>query len=326
MSKYARVPDNVSNILKVIDAGIKYEHANKPPRGFLKYHPSAFGSCLRKMQYSKYSEMGIIDVPEEQFAPKQIRIFDNGHSMHDRWVEYAEKCGILRGRWICSNSFCSKFDKNGNFDNSRELDRSRMYGGDDLLGVFKPEKCVCGCNKFIYQEISVDSEELNMHGHADMIWDFSNFDVSKYEEFIPINVSELPKKPIVVDMKSIKNQKFSQLSNFGPSLEYQIQLTIYANLLPVEYGLLVYENKDNQETAVFQIDKNTETIFNQIKKQAIQMQKISDKKLLPPPRPGSKDSYECSYCPFKKLCHKSSVWKDPDLDQKRKSFYGNLLK
>jgi hypothetical protein len=326
---------NVTAMMGVLDTHLRWENSKSGPRGFERYHPSAFGGCLRKMQYLRYAERGIggLKLPVEKLESQQIRLFDKGHNMHERWTKYADRMGILRGYWQCRNPLCQKFNENGkaigemSFNN---LEPSRVYGESDPLGVFKPEVCVCGCKNFKYNEVTVQNKEMNIYGHADMIWDFSRLDVEKYKGIaLAFNLGDIPKAPVVVDMKTCKDTKYKTVLKSGPSLEYIVQLTIYANILPVGFGLLIYENKNDSNVTAFKIDKNEETIFAKVKEQAIKMELMVEKKILPPPRPIDKGCYECSgtmgACPFRAICHSGKIWEDPQLDEKRAKFYGNLM-
>ncbi|MFW6129646.1 MAG: hypothetical protein ACOC56_00590 [Atribacterota bacterium] len=309
-SKDCFVTPDINSIIGVVDTYLRWRQKNSPPRGYEIYHPSAFGGCLRQMQYYRYVERGLIKVEEQDFPSKILRLFDKGHNMHERWTRYMEDIGVLRGYWKCKDPTCLS-----------------VYGEDDELGCFKPEKCKsCGGKTFYYNEVSVVRKDLNFYGHADMILDFSNFDSSRFNGVdMAFNEDFLPKNPIVVDMKTANDYRFKRVLQKGPSLKYRVQLVIYANILPVEYGVLIYENKNTSDTAYYKIDKCTDTIFNKIEEQAKSMNEMVDRKLLPPPRPINKDDYECSNCPFKNVCHNSKIWQDSDLDKKRKSFYGNLL-
>jgi len=329
------IPPDLQSIMGTIDTYVRYK-AKGNTRQYHKYHPSTFGKCLRNMQYMKYVAMGLIDVEEEEFDSKILRLFEKGHNMHSRWESYFEGLGVLKGVWRCLNPLCSMFDDSGSLIQGTDVEQcyktaTRKYGEQEKLGVFKPEKCICGCNKFAYEEVCVESEEMNMFGHVDLIVDFSNLDVSKFNGVpISFDVKNLPKSPIVIDMKTINDYRWKQqLMRTGASLEYRIQLCIYANLLDLDYGMLIYENKNTSEARPFKIDKASDTMFDLIRKQAISMNEMAncEKPKLPPPRPSDKDDYECSNCSFKSLCHKSAIWKDEDsFNDKRKKFYGNLVK
>ena len=328
-------PPDISSVLSLIEAHMKYKHLNGPPRGFEIFHPSAFGACLRRMQYQRYAENNVsgLKMPESNADGNLIRIFDNGHTIHDKWASYWEDIGILKGVWQCSNPLCYIFDDNGSLkedikinENTYEDLNTRVYGKKKLKGVFKPEKCKCGNTDFIYHEVSVKDKDLNISGHADLILNFQHLDVDKYEDIgIGIADDNFPENDIVVDMKTTNSRKFRAVMNDGPPLSYRVQLTIYANLLDCEYGVLIYENKDNSKIAAFKIERSEDDIWPIIKKQSKLMQKMYDKQMLPPPRPDSKQDYECRYCEFKDICHSSDIWDDPDLDKKREKFYRKLL-
>jgi len=330
-------PPEVVNVINVLNTFLKWKSLNGPPRGYEKYHPSSFGGCLRKAQYQRYTERGWLNVEKEDPEPKTLRIFDTGHSMHARWAKYFEDIGILRGYWSCNNPCCHLWDDKGNYSSDiLQKDsikvpeiinnfKPRFYGKDNKLGCFKPKSCVCGCEDFEYHEITVEDKELNFRGHCDQILDFCNFNPSMFSQGNPVDVlfkaEDLPKKPIVLDMKSINSYSFKSKLEVGPSLVYRTQLCIYANVLDLDYGILIYENKDDSSTKVYKVERNPE-MWQRIRKQAFDLNDMVDDKLLPPPRPVSKDDYDCRYCEYQSICHKSSIWKDPELMQKRLKFYG----
>jgi len=339
----------VQSVLGMVDAYLQWKDQNGEPRGYEKYHPSAWGHCLRLMQYQRYSERGYIPTPPDPHQAHICRVWGNGHGMHDRWREYFTDIGVLRGYWTCTNPLCKAFDDNGNYDNSSTIkdviadphtwlkDR-RSYGRDNLQGAFKPDKCVCGWERFKYDEINVVNSELNFHGHADMILDYHSpqFDPEKYMRYVQNaswTLSDLPQNPVVVDMKSINHYDFQEVAKGNPDKHYLVQLTIYANLLNCSYGILIYENKNNQRVAPFKVEKNENTWWPRICQQALlmnQMVEVEDEEgnihhLLPPPRYSSRDSKGCGYCPYKDTCHISEIWETDTFNEQRKDFYGELL-
>jgi len=309
------VPPEISAITGVVDTYVRWRHANGKPRGYEIYHPSAFGKCLRLMQYLRYEERGFLKSKSNEIDSKLARLFDKGHNMHERWTRYFEAIGVLRGIWECTNPMCQTPDH-----------RPRRYGVEEKIGCFKPEECSCGNKNFKYQEVAVQDKKLNLYGHADMVLDFSNFDKDRFAgTTLAFNIDHLPKTPVVVDMKTANDYRYQQLMRKGPGLDYRIQLVIYANILDLDYGVLIYENKNTSAVAAYKIEKDTDLIFSQIQQQAETMNNMTDLKLLPPPRPAEKDDYECNYCSFKSICHGSKIWEDPELHKKRKNFYGTLL-
>lgn len=368
------VPKEVAAIMGVIDTHCRYKSVNESPRNYRIYHPSALGGCLRLMQYQRFADdpsIEGIELTSEPLESNTMRLFDTGHSMHARWAKYWEEIGVLRGIWECNNRLCRAFDDDGNFlgiDRAKEIREKykevatedsdylhnlpedkrkeeaklrssifpRKKGYENKIGIFKPKKCNCGCEEFTYHEINVRDEELNVFGHADLILDFSNFDVDKYSSHGEHNSNanivdrtfdpkDLPSSPIVVDMKSINDRGFKNLKENGPSLKYKVQLVSYCNILDLEYGIIIYENKNDSQTMSFKISRSEDREWPMIHKQIRLMNKMYESKLLPPPRPLRKDSYDCKYCDFKNVCHNSKIWNDPDLNEKRIKFYDTLI-
>jgi hypothetical protein len=59
-------------------------------------------------------------------------------------------------------------------------------------------------------------------------------------------------------MKSINSFNFKSKLEYGPSLVYSTQLVIYCNILDLDYGILLYENKDDSSTKIYKVDRNPE--------------------------------------------------------------------
>jgi len=327
-SEWLFVPEDVQAITNAVEVYTQYVEDSSPPRGYEKFHPSAFGKCLRQMQYYRYAQMGFIPMPKAENESRMLRLWQLGHDVQSRWEKYFDGMGVLRGVWKCQNPLCSNTKDDGTINvESPENVQSRRYGTDVTLGVFKPEKCVCGSTKFFYEEVNVVDESMNMYGHADMILDFSRFDAKRFGKFAKqFNVDKFPKKPIVADMKTCNKYAFdNKVTKCGPDMGYQVQLTLYANILDCEYGLLIYEGKNDSMVKAFKIPRREDTWFVDLQRQAKLMNEMVEFKKLPPPRPFSKSEYECKYCPFSRLCHKSKVWSSDDLKKKRCNFYGTLL-
>ena len=60
---------------------------------------------------------------------------------------------------------------------------------------------------------------------------------------------------VALELKSINARGFGAL-NKGPKPEHVIQLQIYLNLLPMEKGVILYENKNDQQLKSFVLDKD----------------------------------------------------------------------
>jgi len=340
MRVFQQIPDEVRAFTGLIDTYIRWkEYQGKDDRQYYKYHPSEWGMCLRKQQYKHYQQLGYFPVEWKGHKSTLLRLFDKGHNMHERWSRYFEACGVLRGVWTCQNKMCKCFDDEGFFDltkitetkstdHSNANGKGRVYGEEELKGVFRPERCVCGCTDFKYDEVAVDHEGTNIYGHADLILDFENFKPEMFKGVSKTFKKEFfPKKGEVVvgDMKTCSDNVWkSKVMKNQPHSYYLIQLTVYAHILECDYGLLMYENKNNSELKMFRVDRN-EKWWAIIQEQAHSMIEMKKKKLLPPPRPDNKSSFECKNCEFKDMCHKSRAWGLPNIDEIRKGWYKEIL-
>lgn len=331
-------PAEVQALHGVVNTFLRWKSLNGPPRGHEIYHPSAFGNCLRKMQYQRYVERGYIQVAPEAHEAKTVRIFDTGHTMHARWAKYWEELGVLRGIWECNNPCCGLWDNDGKFVgfpvvtlpgiSENHLPKPRVYGRENKLGVFKPTKCACGHAEFTYHELTVEDKELNFRGHVDQILDFSNFEGgSLFRKGKPVKVifrdEDLPRKPIVNDMKSMNSFGFKNKLEDGAPFAYRVQVNIYIHLLDLEYGILYFENKDDSSTKPFLVPRDG-AMWEKIREQASKMNEMVSERYLPPPRPVGKDEFDCRYCEFQSICHSSDVWNKVDLNNQRRMFYGDF--
>lgn len=294
-------------ISQLIDQFLLYRQSKPSNRSYKVFHPSAFGKCLRKMQYQKYVSEGFMDAPIQSVEPRMIRIWDTGHTMHSRWSQYMEDLGVLRGVWKCANPLCK-----------------HVHGEETKIGVFKPAKCdKCDSNKFHYEEITIDHPELNFHGHCDQVLDFSNMDdeFKNSDQFKSLSsmMKFMPSSPIVVDMKTIGKNQWSKLEK-GAHFYYIVQLTVYLHVLNLDMGIIIYERKDDSEIKMFKVTKNDDW-WDVINKQSKLMLNMFEKKTLPPPRPTDKNDFDCKFCEFKETCHDSNIWNSPNLDELRRKFY-----
>lgn len=329
-------PKEVSSLMGLIDTYRRWEHYRvRNDRKYVHYHPSEWGKCLRQQQYKHYVELGYIKAEFAPFSSKILRLFDKGHNMHNRWTNYFDNIGnVLLGRWRCKNSLCSLFNSEGEMKSASSEELSEVYKNDKrrIYGnkkpIFKPEKCVCGCTEFNYEETVVEDKLLNFRGRADMILNCENLDIEKFKEVdITFDTRFLPSKEmkVVGDFKTINSRGLTnQLDKKGPHKSYLIQLTIYTHILGCDYGLLMYECKDNSEMRWYMVPRNEEW-WEIIKYQAKKMIDIASSKQLPPPRPMKSDCYECMNCGFRSMCKKSSIWKKENLNEIRRKFYKDLL-
>jgi len=328
-------PQEVSSMMNLIDTYIRWRTADtRDNRSYDHYHPSEFGKCLRQQQYKHYAWKGLIEVKYETIDSEKQRLFDKGHNMHARWVNYFDQIGnVLLGRWMCKNPLCLMADKEGRYktilkdsvDEVIKRGEARIYGQDSP--IFRPEKCVCGCSDFGYLETKVEDSDINMRGNADLL---INCEKLKEERFKGVRISYnhkfLPtkKNKVVIDMKTCGSNAWkNQIIAKGPHKDYLVQLTIYVHILDCDYGIVAYENKDNSKMKWFQVPRNDEW-WEIVRYQASTMIEMAKSNKLPPPK-YDKKTYSCKWCEFRDLCHKSKIWESPTLEKKKREFYKSLL-
>ncbi len=268
------------------DSALIYEYENfllkkgaesDKSRGYSYFHPSAFGSCFRKMAFQHYG------IPKDHLTePRSYRIFDAGHAHHYRMQSHFAQMGILRGYWKCR--ICNK-----------------LHGTDNKIGIFCPEDCDCkktifkdiilegkerkGLDLFEYEEIFLEDKEHNFKGHCDGIIEL---------------IKDNPKERYVIDFKTVKEQKFAYLKE--PDQVYIVQINIYMWLSGVKKGIIFYEEKNTHELREFRVSYD-ESKIEDIKKNALKLKKVLDAKQLPSiPKTFAKSKKPCCYCEFREKC------------------------
>jgi hypothetical protein len=246
------------------------------------FHPSAWGSCLRKIVFQYYNEQfNFLPASPRDVDLRMERVFDNGHGIHARWQDYLDKAGVLRGLWRCPNPSCGK-----------------MHGEGELLGIFNPMReegfsCSCGNDEvLVYEEVTVRSEpEYNFCGNVDSIVDVRgtpHADGGNMDVF-------------VVDMKSMKDTYFLELQH--AKWEHVVQVHIYMWLLDLHAAVVLYECKDNQEIKEMFVPRD-ESIVERIKTEAKWLLRVIKRGKLPP-RQKSYSQYKipCRFCEFVGQCY-----------------------
>lgn len=251
-------------------------------RRFDIFHPSAWGSCLRKIAYQYYNQTEhFADKTASDIDPRFERIFDNGHSVHARWQNYLDCAGVLRGYWRCANPVCEM-----------------VYGEEEPWGVFNPQRtipgwaCRCGNNKkLIYEEVLIKSEDIyNFEGHCDAVVDVRGTPEARGNHM----------DVFVVDFKTIKDDMYSEL--IEPKHEHVIQTHIYMWVLNIHAAVVVYENKDTQALKECFVPRD-EALIEKIKTQAVWLRgMLANRKLPTRPNGFTRSKFPCRYCEFVEIC------------------------
>ena len=127
------------------------------------------------------------------------------------------------------------------FDNGSQLE-VRMKKYFERMGVF------------IAAEQSVKLANPNISGRYDFL------------------LSHVTHGRILLELKSINTKGFEALIE-APKPEHAIQLQIYLNLAGIDNGVVLYENKNDQELKAFKVDKDTK-VWDNIIERCIKIQNM----------------------------------------------------
>jgi len=129
-------------------------------------------------------------------------------------------------------------------------------------------------------EITIPAQEI-IHGRADAI----------------VNIEG---QPVVVEIKSINSYGFKCLDN--PKKEHICQLQLYLHYFKIKEGILIYENKDNQDLREFKLEYD-EKLAKQLIEDFHILKHLIDNNILPPVPPEIQE-WECQYCDYAEECKK----------------------
>ena len=107
----------------------------------------------------------------------------------------------------------------------------------------------------------------------------------------------------VLEMKSINSFGFQKLGVM-PKPEHMKQIQLYMHYFNIPKGIILMENKGNQELKEFVITKNVDIIQNLIKQFTELKELIKQGKVPPIPDKSSWEYDMCAYCGYKEHCNK----------------------
>jgi len=141
------------------------------------------------------------------------------------------------------------------------------------------------------QQWAVQALGGHVRGHLDMV---------------VLGLPEAPKTPHVVDVKTVKAEKYRALLKHGIAKqypEYVAQITLYAGLMDLERGAVVFVNKDTDEIHVERIHFDR-AAFDALIEKGKRIVFASE----PPPRAGeTEDAFVCKWCDHRATCWGTDV-------------------
>ncbi|WP_067923677.1 PD-(D/E)XK nuclease family protein [Alicyclobacillus shizuokensis] len=144
----------------------------------------------------------------------------------------------------------------------------------------------------------VKLEKGDISGHTDALIKLYSFAAPQGEYWL-------------VELKSASSKSFEwMVKNNQPKKEHKAQLTFYMHLSGIHKGVILVENKDNQE--IWEYEMEYDPVFGQqLEQKALWLIDLAKHRILPPiPRGFSPSHYKCAYCPFAMYCHYGSRTED----------------
>ena len=146
-------------------------------------------------------------------------------------------------------------------------------------GTFYPSIVSSPCDRYVYLAFNGMMPTTPIPANVRRIFDcgdYLGYRFSKYFQQMGILLAEeqptkLANPPIsgrfdfaiqhevygrtIVELKSINDKGFKQLIT-DPKSDHYLQLQIYLNILNLEHGIVLYENKNDQQVKCFTVTKN----------------------------------------------------------------------
>lgn len=168
------------------------------------------------------------------------------------------------------------------------------------------EKIFRDAGVLIADELPIKNAELKISGRSDAIIRDPEYVAKDGESTITLlgfNGEALYEgvrdAVIIVELKSINDNGFSnRLSK--PKPEHVRQLQLYMHLTGLKRGILLYENKNNQNLKEFEVPYDADIASEVINKIKNVHTHVENKTL--PDKEYERSSFECRYCDYKEIC------------------------
>lgn len=265
------------------------------------FHASAISDakCARALVYGWLNVM--MPDGDDLINPKLRRIFDNGHSLHDRWQRYLTllsvvmpEAGImLIGDWKCKG--CGHQlspDKEIPYPLSGVMEKIKLKGVSWSAGIKsdEPIDCLeCGSHRWKYNEFKLRKESLRMVGKRDgkLVYDDG--------------------RKLLLEIKSINTFQFKSL--LEPLPKHKRQFCFYMLMDGTKEGLFLYEDKNNQMLKWFYFKYDSSLIEDELKLLDYANASI-DSETLPGTLPQHPNCETCKLCGHKKVCKGEQTFKE----------------
>lgn len=220
----------------------------------------------------------------ESFSFQRLNVFEEGHTIHDKWQRWLWDAGLLVGRWLC-------------------LDCSHSWFGKAPAAC-----CVCESSHIRYREVPLRDDEHRIIGHAD-----GEIEDSKGRALIEIKsvgmgTVRFEKPTLFADYQSGKLTIDDVWKNIKtPFASHVRQGNLYMHCRKINSIVFIYEWKPTQAVKEFELTFNQDIIDPILSGCKTVIQHLEDNVVPDKPAWAKGKSCEgCNYCPFKAVCYASA--------------------
>ena len=274
------LPVEFPDLIQMIEDGIEKAHQKGDRLRMGGFHPSFISGrrCFHAYYLHRLKEK------RGDLSLRVKRVVDNGTAVHNRVQKYL--AGELYGTWICRSCHGIHYTHSG-FHSWLRTQQDNPDAKEQLANMVStsnepkkmPHRCSrCSSDKFRYGEWRVIDDDLKITGEIDGILKY------KGETF-------------GLEIKSASSRSFpGMLAKTSPYFKkYVEQFSIYLKVLGIKYGLIYFENKDNQTDGVVPIVA-AEVDLSDMQTLIKQVNHLVANGLKPPFAP--EVNRECGNCPY----------------------------
>lgn len=300
------------------------------------WHPSEIGGCPRRMGLKKLK----IDPSNPITDYHQLAIFDNGHSLHDRYQTWFREVGVLATEVITDIDFDYSSvitgkpkvlvsTGNGYTFPFRKKDHLWIKGKIDKRNPWTPISQAEIGDEFYLVETPFEYEPWHMSGNIDAVLEIDGIryinDIKSCSEqsFMSLFYDRARDGNNYPDLKvchicgeEVKGMKHNMPLHLStkhykmahPKDEHIIQVNAYMYVMSklgmtIDSGTVLYENKNRQQ-AIEVVVKKSKSVAKQIDQMCKDLWEIVHVKKQAPPKPVgfTPRCFQCEFCEYKDYC------------------------
>ena len=243
-------------------------------------HPSELSKkdwCPRSAWYK------IMKYPaaSESLSFSRLNVFEEGHSIHNKWQTWLWKAGVLSGDWYCESC-------------------------NHRWSAVAPTTCaMCSSTRIVYREVPIHNDEHRILGHADgLVVDKSGEALIEIKS-VGIGTVRFEKPGLYADYANGQltiDEVWKMIKS--PFASHIRQGNLYMHCTGVHTIIFLYEWKPTQEVKEFIVNYNEDIVNPILDNCKLVLNHLESG--VTPSRPdwAAKTSAGCKYCPYIKECWK----------------------